>query len=193
MGRKNPIIKPDINYEQLADSIAKAITKVKEKEIKEAEKKKEEELKEWHETIGLKEYPTNEKWVKRVYHKFLNNLKCFKAFIFYKKEYVKTPVMSFEFMRMIISGFYGLLQIALLFIGMILIIGAFISRDNMIGNIITGIFILFFSAFFRIARLEIECTDNKEMLNMIFSALISFVSIVISIAALAVAIKSQHL
>lgn len=63
----------------------------------------------------------------------------------------------------------------------------------MIGNIVTGIFILFFSAFFRIARLEIECTDNKEMLNMIFSALISFVSIVISIAALVVAIKSQHL
>ncbi len=182
-------VRPDIDYNKLAEAIVKAHKKIKETEEKDAKRREKEERKEWLDIIGYKEIELNLPWHKKKLQSIKNDFATLKVVFTFKAENAKTPRLTFELMRLGTGLIYGISEWLLYLLGAFFIASPFIMKDKYFfdyGNIGIGFLSIFFGKIIRIAKLEVENVNDKEMLNTIFSANMTFVGIVLAIIAIVI-------
>lgn len=184
-------VRTDIDYDKLAEAIVKAHKEIKTSEEKEAKKQEKEERKEWYRIIGYKEIDENWTWRRKKWQSFKNDCATLKSVFTFKAENAKTPRLAFELMRLGTGMIYGICEWTLYLLGMFFIVFPFISKDVFFldyGNIGLGFLSIFFGKIIRIAKLEVENVKDKEMLNMIFSANMTFVGVILAVIAIVISL-----
>lgn len=182
-------LKTDIDYDKLAEAIVKAHKKIKAQEEKEAEDKRNTERQEWLKIIGCRDYPDNEKWLRRKWHEFKNNCAVLKTLFTFKKKDAKTPRLSFELMRLGATAVYGICELLLYMMAVSFVVYTIIANEtagSIYLSVAYGFITVLFARIIRIARFEIENIKDKEMLNTIFSATMAFIGVVLAVIALIV-------
>ncbi len=164
---------------------------VEAEEIKDAkiEKQKDQELLEWQQSVGYKEYTSKCKIIRAV-RNFLNRLKCFVVLCFIPEKKVKGDRASFlltkAFLRMILNFAHILLllmSVSFVFVG----ISGFFSSGQWLSNILLvvfGITVFAFARFFRMASIEVDKNADRNYIFGLFATVASIVSIVIAIIAI---------
>lgn len=173
-------IKTDIDYERLADAIVKAHDRIAKTETKEKESQEKAEHDEWFNIIGYVEYPENENLLLRIWHSVKNDVAIFKSVITFKAKDAKKPRLSFELIRHGTSSIYGICKVILYLIALfflsVLIWG--VGSNKSYGLLSIPIFL--FARIIRIAQLEVKNLKDKELLNTIFSANMTFVGTILA-------------
>ncbi len=185
------VVKQEIDYDKLADAIVKAQIDFKVYEKNEAEKQEEIDRKNWRKIIGYKEIEENWTRRKKKWQAFKNDCATLKSVFTFKAENAKTPRLAFELMRLGTGMIYGICEWTLYLLGMFFIVFPFISKDVFLlnyGNIGLGFLSILFGKIIRIAKLEVENVKDKEMLNMIFSANMTFVSVILAVIAIVISL-----
>lgn len=183
-------INVDIDYDKLAETIVKAHKEIKETEEKEIEQQVTDDRKEWLRIIGYVEYPENEKWILKKWHSAKNDWATFKSIITFKANDAKTPRLSFELIRLGTSMIYGISSlilyiIALFFLSALIFLTGF---DKIYSALAIPAFL--FARIIRIAELEVENLKDRELLNTIFTANMTFVGVVLAAVAIIVEVFS---
>lgn len=173
----------NVNEEILAQAIVKAYFDAEEKKIKKENEDKEKAHREWLEFLGQKEYPENENRLKKMWHKVCNDLRLLMKLLFISRKDVKNTRATFALMSLTIVCVFTIIKWCLygavvLFIAMIIL-----QKISHIG--IFGAAICFVLArVFRIASFEIEEMQDDNLLTAVFSGVLSFVAVIISIIAI---------
>ncbi len=182
----------EIDYDKLAETIVKAQDMIKEKTVKERQQEESEQLMEWQRKIGYIDYPQDEKWIKKLFHRIKNFFAVLSKILFFKPGYADKPRVSFELMRITIHFMFELyerfLYICTLFL-FILFVGATVSSSSILTcvSFLIFTFVSFFIArIIRIAKLETECMNDKDTLNTVFSANMAFIGVILAIVAIIV-------
>ena len=177
---KTVYLKPEIDYEKLANVVSTAIISANKSEKEALRKETEKHNKERHRSMGLIEYPVNTKLFRRKLIDFLNFFIGLKNIIFYKKEYARDIRMTYEMLRFVSSL---ALSIAQFFIWISLLLSIIQSINNQINPLLLLFYVpvLLFERFLNIMRLEIEAMENREVLMSFFSALMAFIAALFSI------------
>lgn len=180
-------LKTDIDYDKLAEAIVIAHQKIKAKEEKEAEDKRNTERKEWLEAIGCKPFSENEKWIKRQLYSLRNVGATIISLFTFKRKNAKNPRLSFELMRLGATAVYGICELMLYILAVSFVVYMIIANGTA-GSIclavMYGFIAVLFARIVRIARMEVENCKDKEMLNMVFSANMTFVGTVLTAISL---------
>lgn len=183
-------IKTDIDYDKLAEAIVKAHQKIKDTEEKEAQRKEKKEREDWLNIIGCKEIKDDWTWRKKKWQSFKNDCATFKTIITFKAKDAKTPRLSFELIRLGTSMIYGISSlllyiIALFFLSTLIFLTGF---DKIYSALAIPAFL--FARIIRIAELEIENLKDRELLNTIFTANMTFVGVVLAAVAIIIEVFS---
>lgn len=193
MGKKksnnSQYIRTDIDYDKLAEAIVKAHQKVQDIEEKCAERKDKEERKEWQKTIGYIEYPETEKGFLKKWHSMRNDWAVFCSAMTFKAEYAKKPRVAFELMRLATSSLYRLCEILLYILGLaIMFVAVCAATISPIGFacIPIGTIAWFFARIVRIAKLEVENITDKDILNTLFGANMTFLGVILAMVAIVI-------
>lgn len=184
------VVKQEIDYDKLADAIVKAQIDFKVYEKNEAEKQEEIDRKSWRKIIGYEEIDQNWTWRKKKWQAFKNGVFTLKAIFFFKAENAKTPRLTFELIRLGTGMIYNLCEWCLYCLCFLFIIAIFSLKANIFTAIeytVLAIMSAIFGKIIRIAKLEVENIKDKEILNMIFSANMAFVGVIL--AAIAIIIE----
>lgn len=184
-------VKTDINYDKLAEAIVKAYKTIKTTEEKESEKQSKEERKEWLNIIGYKEYSEGENWLLKKWHSMKNDFATLKCIFTFKAKDAKTPRLTFELIRLGTGLIYGLCEFLLYLLGAFFVVSPFVLQDTIpidYAYIALGFLSVFFARIIRIAKLEVENIKDKELLNMIFSANMTFWGVILAVIAIIIQI-----
>jgi len=189
---KKTIIKNEIDYDKLAEAIGKynkneidydrlaeAIVKASKAEEKEEQKKREEILKAYRQKYKIDDNDTG--------FSFKNFWRCMRAVLEYGKKQSEVPVMTFDLMRGISSVFFFLIELAFIVFGFIIIGYAGFMLPRWINRLafgFLGLVFVFFSCFFRIARIEVSVMEDKDRLNIVFSSIMALLSVIFAIIAI---------
>ena len=195
---KRTIIKNEIDYDKLGqtianatsdnidyDKLATAIVMATQTQEKEDNQLREEALKELREKYKIKE-DIQGKGIQAYWGKLLNGLRYCRAFLGYNSKQATSPVITFELMRTMSSFFFLVIEIAHIVIGALCIAGAFFNTYwyQRLFTALLGLIAIFMSNFFRVSRLEVEAMTNKEILNIVFSAIMAFLGTAFAFIAL---------
>lgn len=165
----------------LTEAIVNAYQIVEEQKMKKKLEAEEKAKKEWHKTIGKKEYPEDEKWYLKHLHIVRNNLVVLWNLLFFEPKNVRDLRTTLALMKVSVMGIFGLCKWCLYSISVIMIYTVFQNRVNMIPNIVMAFATWLFARVFRIASFEIDKMDDGNLLIAIFSGCISFVAMVIAL------------
>lgn len=183
-------IKTNIDYDKLAEAVVKAHKIIKDTEEKEREKQSKDDRKEWFKIIGYVEYSENEKWILKKIHSIKNDLALFKSIITFKAEDAKKPRLSFELIRLETSMVYGISSLLLYIIALFFLSTLiFLTGFNKIYSAL-AIPAFLFARIIRIAELEVENLKDRELLNTIFTANMTFVGVVLAAVAITIEVFS---
>ena len=181
----------DIDYDKLAKAIIKAQNQIDEDKAKEQERQKEERLVEWQKNLNYTNYPTSEKWCKRIWHSIKNTICVFWSMCTLKKEKIDEDKITFGLLQLAGSSIFSFISFLLYIITFAII--AFLISDSMNDNILANaqpffavyaILTLLFASIFRIAAFEIEKIKSKDYLISIISVTTSIVAMIVAIIAL---------
>lgn len=182
--------KCSIDYEKLAHAIVKAQQISKEKAERDEKKEQAKHREEWYKTIGYTELKGNEKLLLKLWIKIRNFGVIIKTFFLYKKEYAKTDSMTFSLLQMATSGILGIIKLLFYVIGVLFIVAlATAVKDEIatmgiwIGYILLSFLTFALGKMFKIASFEVENMTDRNLLISIFSAITSFVAMVLAVVA----------
>lgn len=185
-----------IDYDKLAEAIVKANKIIKEDEQNLALKQKEQENKEWNETMGYKIYPEDETGIKKVFHSILNSIVvCWNTFNLNPRK-IKDDTVVFLLMQSVVSSFFSVLKI-ILYLGAALFLLLFVlsffpdyawSISHKILSLVICIFLFIYGKMFRLAALEIDNMTDRQYVVGIFSGLSAFLALIVAIISLIVAV-----
>lgn len=184
----NEHLQPDANnivFNIDYDELAKAIVKARNIEKVEEEKYRKEKKAEYRKKIGFKEDGNK-------IALFFNHFWCSLKLLICPKKYIDISELraNYAIMSTFLTILYFIIESILIIIslaGLIaLILPSFAVAIKF--EVITGIpytvLALLFSRIFHIARIELDNLNNKEQLYAVFSAMVSFVALVVAIMAL---------
>ena len=150
-------------------------------EKEKAEKKCQEE---WLKILNQKEYPSNEKWFLRKYHKFRNDVFLFRNLLFIKAKDVRDMRATFALMRLAVMGIFTLCKWILYFCAASMMYGVWDKTIGLIFGCMIALIMWVFARIFRMASFEVEKIDDGNLIIAIFSGALSFVAVVIAIVAI---------
>lgn len=183
--------KCSIDYEKLAHAIVKAQQISKEKAERDEKKEQAKHREEWYKTIGYTELKGNEKLLLKLWIKIRNFGVIIKTFFLYKKEYAKTDSMTFSLLQMATSGILSIIKLFFYVIGILFILFLATAIKDEIATfeiwtwyILISIFAFILGNMFKIASFEVENMTDRNLLVAIFSAITSFIAMVLAIVAL---------
>lgn len=183
-------IKTDIDYDKFAEAIVKAHKIIKDTEEKEAQRKKKKEREDWLNIIGYKEINDDWTWYKKKWQSFKNNCSTIKSIITFKAQDAKTPRLSFELIRLLTSMVYGISSFILYIIAVFFLLTLiFLAGFDKIYSVL-AIPTLLLARIIRIAELEVENLKDRELLNTIFTANMTFVGVILATVAIIIEVFS---
>lgn len=119
--------------------------------------------------------------------KYWNELYCFMKLISFPKKYQnKSDALGTRFLMMMFLSFvFGLTElICVSYVGYRLYIDFFAKAySNLLTDTMFGFLLILFSRFFRMARHEVEDLSNKESLYLVFTAVVSFIAMIFTVAS----------
>ena len=171
--------------------IANALIESEEIRKQREEKRKEEELKIWHENIGYKDY-SNSKFKCKWLLQFLNDIWILYRFLFMPQRKIHGDRAISTLLKMILSLFFAVGSWIVFLLGLILFASIplqfFIPslRVPWYINLLLALFsflILIISGLLKISSIEVEKMEDRNYLVGIFASVTSIISITIAIIA----------
>lgn len=182
-----------IGAEEMQHIIAKAV--VEADEIREQKKKEqqEKELRKWRATIGYREYSDKNILIKTI-RKSINEMGCICRIMFLPAKRITGDRASLGLIQMFLNVCFGIAQLITSVVFVVLFFGgivSFFTPSNMpfplmrrIGAICLGIGCFFFSRMFRMASVETQKIEDRNLLFGLFASVTSIISILIAVFAL---------
>lgn len=175
-------INVDIDYDKLAKAIVSAQNQVDDDKAKEHERQHKERLKEWHKIVHYKECSENSGKIKVFLYNIRNAICGFYALITFKRRNAKNDHTTFSLLQFATSSLFDVIRL-LLYIITAFIVLAVIQNNKPIW-LIYGLGSFTFARMFRVASFEIDNMKDRQYLIAIFSAITSFLALIIAIIAL---------
>lgn len=176
--------KSEIDYEKLTDAIVKSQEIVEDCKQKKAEQTDENNYLEWRKKLGIKEYPENENFIKKLFHDICNIFKIYWSFMTFKNKDVNDDLITFNLMKMSLTAIFTTFQYFLYLIYLSTIIMAIMSDIVMWNYIIIASMSFVFAQLFRISEMEIEKIRDRNYLISILSAVTCFIAMIVAIISL---------
>lgn len=188
--QQNISVSENFDYDKFAEAMVKAQLKVKDIEDGKKREKEEKEKQDLREAIGYIVYtdePQNSiiKWWREVKNVFA----LIGHILSFKKKNAISDIATRVFLEIILDGALGIFKWCFYILSGLFVFTLFNSSIE--KNIISIVFLListFFSFFIarviRISQFEIENIKETEYLNAIFSSIIAFTAMIISIFTL---------
>lgn len=171
----NVALPSGISAEEMQYIIAKAMVEAEELKEQKKNEQREKEREEWEKTVGK------------------NPFKRFFRVLFMSKKHIKGDKTTFALLKMFIEMFFGLAMILTLLFSISAIVSIPLQyvidampKMSVGENVLLGLYALvsfLFSRMFRIASIEIDKIEDRNLLFGIFASITSIVSIVIAVLA----------
>lgn len=187
------IVLPDsMSTEEIQQIITNALLAVEDAKEQKAKEQNEEERKHFRETMGYKDYP-HKKGLKKSFLVFFNRIKMIFKLFFAPKHLIKGDTATFGLLKMSVEMFFWIAKwITMLFavLGIAYIPLQYIVETipvlPVLSSVLLGVFA--FSSFllsrmFRMASIEVDKIEDRNLLFGIFASVASIVSIVIAVVA----------
>lgn len=170
----------EIDYRKLAAAIIEAQTIVDNEKIKLQITQVEDATKKRNEILGVKDYSDERRWLVKKWKEFVNSIVFFFKTIFIKKkdaQYLSGINMLFRGLIIIFFAFirYGLYAMAVYFIWY------GIANNKYVTHGVYALAAFLYAQLFRLVQFEVERMKDREYLMAIFAAIVSVLSLVISI------------
>ena len=156
-----------MNYERLEQAIINSHLKLNEKLSIEKNKEREKRQSDWDKILKIESIPEKCSFLKKRRINFKNELKYLKAFFLYKKEYAEYTSANKELQRLFPISMFILAQHGTLLVAFLLITYMIRNGFNM-ALAITAFICFIFSFIFRMAKIELDKTDDKEIIDSIY-------------------------
>lgn len=174
----------EINYDKLAESIVCATEKLDIKKIKAKKEENNAQQAEWNRILKQKDYPKNEKWLKKKWHEIINEWMAYKELILFKEKNTKDTIATFALIKLATEMMFACIKWSL-YIFTIKFIYNFIVNPVDNGLLIAFAFItLTIARLIRIAVFEIKKMEDANLILNIFSGSISFIALIVAIIAI---------
>ena len=175
----------EIDYEKLADAIVAAHERIEKK----AARTSEEDIRNWKEVIGRKDYSHVKNRVKRACLNGLNFGRCTLKLLFLKKKDAKTDRVTFVLLKTLLVDTFSLAKWFLYLLSFVLIFSSFydLAQKRFAFNgsyIVYALFAWIIARLFRLAALEVDNMEDRNYLLAIFSSVTSFIAMILALIAL---------
>ncbi len=177
--------KQELNYERLEQAIINSHLELDKKRSIEKEKESEKRQSDWDDILKIESIPEQYRWSQKMIIRIKNDLKYLKAFFIYKKDYAEYTAVNLELQRLFPISMFIISQYGTLIFSICTII-YMVQHGLNIALITIAIISFFFSFIFRMAKIELDKTDDKEIINSSFNSTIAIVGIIIAIVAIVV-------
>ena len=141
-------------------------------------------LQEWKESTGQKDYPENEKWLKKRWHIVTNNFAEVWHFLFFKAKDAKDLKTTLGLMKLAVSAMFGVCKWIVYIISAAMLAAPFVNGADVVSSVLFAIAVWVIARAFRIAVFEIDNNRDANLLISIFSGCLSLVAVVVAIVAI---------
>lgn len=175
------IDKNSVDEQVLSQAIVKAYFEIEDKKKENEQKQSEREQKEWLSFLGQKDYPADKKWFLKKWHRFRNDFVGIWRLLFIKAKDVKDMRATFGLISMATALVFRSCKWLLYALSLYVFILSLNNKILLIMGTSLSIMIWMIARLFRIAALEIDKMRDTNMLLTIFSAALTFVTIIIPV------------
>ena len=165
----------------IAKEIIYAYEEIERIKRNEEERQKEILKDEWNEILGYKNYPIDESWLKRKGHIFRNDIVGIFRLLFIKSNKVKEMRATFGLMKAGITMVFKCCKWLLYIFSLSILCVSITQKSYLIWGMAVSLAVWMLARLFRIAIFEIDKLTDENMLVAIFSATLSFVTIIIPV------------
>ena len=175
----------EIDYDKLADAIAKA----KEIEEENLAKKKEEERAAWRKSIGFNNHE-GKKGIKRIIYISCNRIKVFFKLMFFSKKKKLQASMTGAFMQGITTTFFNIIKWVLWILTAAFVLSMFFHGKSEFTTwdyiicVEHAILSFVIAGIFRLMAIETEQLTDRERILGIFTAVVAVIPMIESIVSL---------
>lgn len=177
-----------INHKRMEEAIINAHLELDMKRTIKKKKKKEKQQKEWETELKIQKIPKECGKIQGLTINLTNDLKYLTAFFLYKKKYAKYTSANKELLRIFPIIMYSIAQYGALLFSVYLFYQIWQRGFNIMYAII-AVIIIVFSFIFRMAKIEINQTRSKKVIERSFNGTIGIIGLIIAIIAVAVDIN----
>lgn len=189
----NIVLPESLSTDEIQQIIVNALLAAEETKAQKAKQQKEEEQKKFQEAMGYKDY-SKSKGIKKQIQVSLNRLKMLVNLLFAPKRLIQGDSATFGLLRIFIEMFFWLAKVLTMLFTIVVAIYIplqFISDGiqvlPVVQNVLLGVYALvsfLLSRMFRMASIEVNKIEDKNLLFGIFASIASIVSIVIAVIAI---------
>lgn len=183
----------EIDYDKLADALVRANSSIKKQDALAESERNAVTRKEWYSLIGFKEYPDNEKLLKRLWHKLRNYVSVLWHMLWLREKDAKHDVAIFGLIRLSAYAIFVIIKWLLYLASVMLLVMAFCTFESSVLTfqirpmyLLISLFAFLIAHWFRIAVFEIENMSDRNYLIGILSSVTGFIAMVIAVIALLV-------
>lgn len=176
----------EINYDKLAESILCATEKLEEKKNKKKEEENNAYQAEWNRILKQKQYSKNEKWLKRQWHQFRNELIAYIELVFFKEKNTKDPIATFALIKLATEMMFACIKWSLYIFSIMFIYNFCINPADNVILLAFALIAWTIARLMRIAVFEIKKMEDTNLILNIFSGSISFVALIVAIVAIVI-------
>lgn len=190
----NIVFPESLSADEIKNILVDAMLEVENKKSEAQKDKADKDLKEWRESLGIKEYPKDAKIRFRKAKQFFNTFSAFFKLSFISKKKIKGDRATTGLLKFFLAIIFDLAKFALTVWSALLVLSIplqYIVDSITILTIPQNILVFCFailsfilSRLFRIASVEIENIDDKNYLFGVFASITSIVSIIVAIIAI---------
>ncbi|MBQ8605001.1 MAG: hypothetical protein IJ410_09205 [Oscillospiraceae bacterium] len=170
-----------VDEQVLSKAIVKAYFEIEDKKKENEQKLTEKEQKEWLSFLGQEDYPADEKWLLKKWHRYRNDFVGIWRLLFIKAKDVKDMRATFGLISMATALVFRACKWLLYVLSLYVFILSINNKILLIMGTSLSIMIWMIARLFRIAAFEIDKMRDTNMLLTIFSAALTFVTIIIPV------------
>lgn len=190
----NIVLPESLSADEIKNILVEGMLEVEKRKADAEQEKAEKELKEWRDSLGIKDYTEDKKSRFRKVRQIFNTFGVFFRLSFISKKKIKGDRATTGLLKFFLAIIFDLAMFALTVWSALLVLSIplqyivdSISVLTIPQNILVFCFaVLSFvlSRLFRIASVEIENIDDKNYLFGVFASITSIVSIVVAIVSI---------
>ena len=190
----NIVLPNSLSADEIKSILVEAMLEVENKKAEVEKEKSDKDLKEWRESLGIKEYPKDAKILFRNVKQFFNTFGAFIRLSFISKKKIKGDRATTGLLKFFLAIIFDLAKFALTVWSALLMLSIplqYIVDSIPVLSIPQNILVFCFavvsfvlSRLFRIASVEIDNIDDKNYLFGVFASITSIVSIIVAIISI---------
>lgn len=190
----NIVLPETLSADEMKNILVEAMFEVEKRKADAEQEKAEKELKDWRDSLGIKEYPKDAKIRFRNVKQFFNTFGAFFRLSFISKKKIKGDRATTGLLKFFLAIIFDLAKFVLTVWSALLMLSIplqYIVDSIPVLSIPQNILVFCFavvsfvlSRLFRIASVEIDNIDDKNYLFGVFASITSIVSIIVAIISI---------